>query len=122
MNRGLHETVQPAIVRADNASRVAQSCAEAADAIAYAGDFAGGAWEDAERQSTMRQQALATLDAIAALAQSAAEAAEEAASDVPESLAEPHRMVSVDAGAAKRAADKCIACRAQCADAWGFEQ
>lgn len=119
MDRGIHETVQPALVRADNSSRVAQSCAEAANAIAYAGDYAGGAWEDAERQRAMRQQALAALDAIAALAQSAAEAAAEAASDVPESLAVPRRMMSVDAGAAKRAADKCVACRAQCADAWG---
>lgn len=120
MDRGIHETVQPALVRADNASRIAQSCAEAVDAIAYAGDFAGGAWEDAERQSAMRQQVRAILDAIAALAQSAAEAAAEAVADVPESIAEPRRMVSVDAGAAKRSADKCLACSARCADAWGL--
>ena len=118
MDEGLHETVQPALVRADSANRVAQSCAEAAEAVVYAGDYAGSTWEDAERQRAMRQQARDILDALAALAKSAAEAATEAAADVPETLAGAYRMVSVDVSAAKNNSAKC-ATRAECfAAAW----
>lgn len=120
MDKGLHETVQPALVLADSANRVAQSCEEAAEAVVYAGDYAGSAWEDAERQRAMRQQARKILDALAALAKSAAEAATEAAADVPESLAEAHRMAMVDKSAAERNAEAC-ASRAKCfAAAWGL--
>ena len=117
MDRGLHETVQPALVRADSANRVAQSCKEAADAIAYAGDYAGSAWEDAERQRAMRQQARQILDALAALAKSAAEAAAE--SDVP-ILAAARRMASVDKSAAERNAAACAASAVNFAKVWGL--
>ena len=120
MDKGLHETVQPALVRADSANRVAQSCAEAAEAVVYAGDYAGSAWEDVERQRAMRQQARTILDALAALAKSAADAAAESAADVPETLEEPHRLATVDVSAAKRNAAAC-ASRAKCfAAAWGL--
>lgn len=120
MDKGTHESVQPALVRADSANRVAQSCKEAAEAVVYAGDYAGSAWEDAERQRAMRQQARKILNALAALAKSAAEAATEAAADVPETLAEPHRMAKVDKSAAERNAAAC-ASRVECfAAAWGL--
>lgn len=119
MDRGTHETVSPAIVQADSANRVAQACKEAADAIAYAGDYSVSAWQGAERQHAMRQQAHAILAAIARLARDAAAGASDAAANVPETLADAYRMVNVDKAAAKRNADKCEACCAQCADAWG---
>ena len=118
MDKGLHETVQPALVRADSANRVAQSCKEAAEAVAYAGDYAGSAWEDAERQRSMRVRARDTLYSLAALSHDAAAAAAEAIADVPETLAEAHRMASVDKNAAERNAAACSACAKQCADAW----
>lgn len=113
MEKGLHETVQQALVRSDSANRVAQSCEEAAGAVVYAGDYAGSAWEDAERQRAMRQQVRTILDALSAFAQSAAESAAEAASDVPETLAEPYRIARADVYAAKCNAEACAA-RAKC--------
>ena len=118
MDRGLHETVQPALVRADSASRVAQSCKEAAEAVAYAGDYAGSAWEDFERQRAMRQQTRTILDALAALAHDAAEAAAEAVADVPKVLTEAHRMASVDKSAAERNAAACAARAVNFAKGW----
>ena len=120
MDKGLHETVQPALVRADSASRVAQSCAEAAEAVVYAGDYAGGAWEDAERLRSMRQRARDILYALAALAHDAASAAADAAADVPESLAETHRIASVDKSAAERSAAACSASAVNFTKAWGL--
>lgn len=118
MDKGTHETVQNAVVRADSANRIAQSCAEAAEAVVYAEDYAGSAWGDVERQRAMRQQAKKILDALAALAKSAAEAATEAAADVPESLENTRHIVTVDETAAKRNAADCAA-RAKCfAAAW----
>ena len=118
MDKGTHETVQPALVRADSASRIAQSCEEAAEAVVYAGDYAGSTFEDAERQRAMRQQARKIIDALASLAKSAAEAASEAASDVPESLDEAHRMAMVDKSAAESNAAACAARAANFTKAW----
>lgn len=120
MDKGTHETVQPALVRADSASRVAQSCREAAEAVVYAGDYAGSTWEDAKRQRSMRQRARDTLYSLAALAHDAAAAAADAAADVPETLAEPHHMVSVDQFAAERNAAACAASAVNFAKVWGL--
>ena len=120
MDKGTHETVQTALVRADSASRIAQSCKEAAEAVVYAGDYAGSAFEDAERQRSMRQRARDTLYSLAALAHDAAAAAADAAADVPETLAETHHMVSVDKSAAERNAAECSARAVNFAKGWGL--
>lgn len=119
MDKGLHETVYNALVRADSANRVAQSCKEAAEAVAYAGDYAGSTWEDAELQRAMRQRARDTLYSLAALAHDAAAAAAEAEADVPEMLESTRLIVTVDKSAAERNAAACAAKAKQCADAWG---
>lgn len=119
MDKGLHETVQHALVRADSANRVAQSCKEAVEAVAYAGDYAGSTWEDAERQRAMRQQARDILFSLSALAYNAAVAAAEAAADVPESLESTRLVAMVDKTAAERNAAECAACAKQHANAWG---
>lgn len=111
---------QAAVVQADSANRVAQACKEAAEAVIYAGDYAGGAWHDAERQRAMRQQARVILDALAALAQSAAEAAAEAASDVPSELENTRYIADVDKSAAARNAAACAASAARFTRAWGL--
>ena len=118
MDRGLHETVMSALVRADSANRVSQACKEAADAVAYAGDYAGGAWEDAARQRAMRRHARDILYSLAALAHDAAAAAAEAVADVPETLADAHRWARVDKIAAECNAAKCSACAKRFADGW----
>ena len=91
-------------------------------AIAYAGDFAGGAAESGEVQRIMRESCAGMLRSLTSLAQACAKSAAEAAGTVAAATdGEPARMAGVDARASASNAARCEAMARQCAYVWGLE-